>query len=75
MFITKKALREKIEEAIAKEREREAINERIDRCGRDFIQEIQWLRRDYDNAIAGMNARISKLEGNPAKEVRKDEAD
>lgn len=68
MFITKKAMREKIEEAIAKEREREAINERIERCGRDFIQELKWLREDYARVFSGMDARISKLEGKKTDE-------
>ena len=68
MFITKKALREKIEEAIAKEHEREAINERIESCNREAQQAIQWIRQDYDKLLADMDYRIRKLEGNQPKE-------
>lgn len=70
MFITKKALQRRIEEGIAKERERVAQRDWIEGRLRDNFNEIEWFRQNYDKRLWEMDDRIRKLEGKKPDEVR-----
>lgn len=70
MFITKKALQRRIEEGIAKERERMEMQNWIDSRLRDNTEEINYLRQAYNKRLWDMDTRICKLEGRHPDEVK-----
>lgn len=70
MFITKKALQRRIEEGIAKERERRAMHDWIEDRLRDNLNEIDWVRKNYDKRLMEMEIRVCKLEGKNPDEVK-----
>ena len=74
VFITKKALQRRIEEGIAKERERMEMQKWIDDRIRDNSEEIKWIRQAIDKRLWEMECRICKLEGKNLNEVKSHES-
>lgn len=68
MFITKKGLQRKIEEAVREERDR--IDQRMwmDDRMRSMADDLANMRQQYHRTFLSMENRIRKLEGKPELE-------
>ncbi len=68
MFITKKGLQRKIEDAVRKEREQIAQRMCMDDRMRSMAEDISNMRQQYHRTFRAMENRVRKLEGKPELE-------